>query len=106
MNQDKQNRWGLPKCDEDINSLNYWKGNFINCITDNPIENKNDLWEKLDAKQKKERVNQNCCNQIGCSNPEVVIPQGIVCGKKNTPPGPRFGGLRNSKTPKQFTGVY
>lgn len=48
----KEQNWGLPRCDITKSSLKWYKSAYKNCMAGD--------------------VDENCCNEITCSNPSVV----------------------------------
>ena len=69
----------LPTCQS---QQKFWKQFWVNCNNQNPIGG------NLVGKDRKNAILQDCCNQLSCTNPEVI---GLPCKDSPPIPGPHFG---------------
>ena len=88
-----EKQWDHP--DNDLSLKREWN----DCVTNNPLAQKNPEWKKLSDKSKQSKINQMCCDEVmQCKNPNGWLLKNnfdVKCNLESTPDQPHFGDVQS-----------
>lgn len=90
----RANAWGLEACDKNPDALAFNQQSFQSCLDDKGLkglENDKEDKDSLVNRMIREHGSE-CCQQLSCSNPEVISPTCVVVDDRtDDQKGGRFG---------------